>query len=86
MASGRLLLHGCHHHVLNSLRHVAEQVAQEVLSAEAFLPSAPLGATPGATLEHALDRCSQAEVGIGVHQPGASQATLYGLAEAYGYE
>jgi len=76
---------GRRNHVLTSLRHVAEQVAQDVHPAGAFLLSAPLGATPGATLEHALDRCRQAQVGIGDHQPGASQATLHCLAEAYGY-
>jgi hypothetical protein len=59
--------HGRRHHVLTSLRHVAEQVAQEVHPA----------ALPGATLEHALDRCRQAQVGIGDHQPGANQATLF---------
>ena len=62
MASGRLRLHG-RHHLLACLNHVAEQVAQEVHPAEAFLPSVLLAATPGATLEYALDRCRQAQVG-----------------------
>ena len=47
MASARLRLHGGRHHVLASLGYVAQQVAQEVHPAEAVLPSAPLGATPG---------------------------------------
>jgi hypothetical protein len=73
---------------------MAEQVAQEVHPAQAAQCSAPLGATPGATLEHALERCRQAQVGnpsgegfaYGDHQPGASETTLYCFAEACGYE
>ena len=59
--------HGGGHHVLARLGHVAQQVAQEV-------DPAPL---PAASLEHALDRRRQAQVGIRDHQPGAScQATV----------
>ena len=35
---------------------------------------------------HQLDRRRQAQVGIGDHQPGASEAKLYCFAEASGYE
>jgi len=81
MASGRLRLHGRRHHVLAGLGNVAQQVAQEVNPAEAFPTSAPSGATPRAALEHPLDRRRQAQVGIGDHQAGASETTLYLLAE-----
>ena len=76
MASARLRLHGGRHHVLASLGYVAQQVAQEVHPAEAVLPSAPLGATPGAALKHALDRHREPQVGVRDHQPSASQVTL----------
>jgi hypothetical protein len=65
---------------------VAPQVAQEVHPAEAFLASAPPGASPTAALEHPLDRRRQAQVGIADHQPSASEAKLYCFAEACGYE
>lgn len=76
MASGRLRLHCGGQHVLAGLAHMAQQVAQEV-------HTAPL---PAAALEHALDRCSQAKVSVGDHQPGASQTALFCFAEACGYE
>ena len=71
MASGRLRLHGGRHHDLAGFGHVAQQFAQEV-------HPAPL---PAAALEHALDRCRQAQVSVGDHQPGASEAALYCFAE-----
>ena len=77
---------GRRHHVLAGLGDVAQQVAQEVHPTEALLPSAPPGATPRAALEHPLDRRRQAQVGIGDHQAGACEATLYCFAEACGYE
>jgi len=42
---------------------MAQQDEQEVHPAEAFLPIAPPGATPGTPLEHPLDRCRQAPGG-----------------------
>ena len=66
MASGRLGLHDRCHHVLARFGHVRQQVVQEV-------HPAPLPAT---ALEHAPDRCRQAQVGVRDHQPGSSEATL----------
>jgi hypothetical protein len=68
--------HGGHHHDLAGLGHVAQEVAQEVRPA-------PL---PAAALEHALDRCRQAQVGIGDHQSGASEAALFERAQGLAQE